>query len=510
MAGVLSSLALWHLTLLAGLPLLPNQPKPQLAQAVVYRGNLAHPIIPQPMGPQAPAAGEPLAEPVEVPRGPSLSLFPSGQYQVPLASLPSLPPPLGLPLLQSQVSCPALQRRLQAIVGAESSVWSISVADARGRLLADVNGQAARLPASNQKLVSTAFALDRLGPDYHLNTQLWRLGDGSFRLTGEGDPDLALPQLQRFARLALATNANANANSAGNGNGNANSNGIGNGNANSANANANSGDGPQTTLLRLQLAEEPPQAWWPQGWNPDDRFYAYGAPVTRLAVTSNSIHAAVANPPARLSGLLAKALAQQGTKTQFSLVSAHLPLPSDAVLVHQEPSAPMHNLLSLANTESHNFTAEVLLRQGAGSWNLQEARRREMQWLAEQGLPMEGVIVADGSGLDRGNRLTSRFLVALLLRMNQHPYANQYLASLAVAGRRGTLRNLFIGSPIEGRFYAKTGTLTGVRSISGVLETADGPRYVSNISNGASVPNDTIRQVLLQVLRTELCDAQPG
>jgi hypothetical protein len=33
---------------------------------------------------------------------------------------------------------------------------------------------------------------------------------------------------------------------------------------------------------------------------------------------------------------------------------------------------------------------------------------------------------------------------------------------------------------------------------------------VSNISNGASVPNDTIRQVLLQVLRTELCDAQPG
>ncbi len=492
MAGVISSLALWHLTLLAGLPLLPNQPKPQLAQAVVSRRDLARAITPQPMGPQAAAAaaGEALTEPVEVPRGPSLSLFPSGQYQVPLASLPSSPPPLGLPLLQSQVSCPALQRRLQAIVGAESSVWSISVADARGRLLADVNGQAARLPASNQKLVSTAFALDRLGPDYHLNTQLWRLGDGSFRLTGEGDPDLALPQLQRFARLALATNANAN--------------------ANSANANANSGDGPQPTLLRLQLAEEPPQAWWPQGWNPDDRFYAYGAPVTRLAVTSNAIHAAVANPPARLSGLLAKALAQQGTKTQLSLVSAHLPLPSDAVLVHQEPSAPMHNLLSLANTESHNFTAEVLLRQGAGSWNLQEARRREMQWLAEQGLPMEGVMVADGSGLDRGNRLTSRFLVALLLRMNQHPYANQYLASLAVAGRRGTLRNLFIGTPIEGRFYAKTGTLTGVRSISGVLETADGPRYVSNISNGASVPNDTIRQVLLQVLRTELCDAQPG
>jgi D-alanyl-D-alanine carboxypeptidase/D-alanyl-D-alanine-endopeptidase (penicillin-binding protein 4) len=433
------------------------------------------------------------SEPVEVHRGPSLSPYDPGLYQVPLASLPASPPPLGLPLLQGQVSCPPLQQRLRAIVGGEAPVWSISVADAQGRLLADVNGQAPRLPASNQKLVSTAYALDRLGPDYRLNTQLWRLGDGSFRLTGEGDPDLALPQLQRFARLALATNASANANA----------------NAN-ASANANGGDGVQPTLLRLQLAEEPPQAWWPQGWDPDDRFYSYGAPVTRLAVTSNAVYAAVANPPARLSSLLAKSLAQQGSKAQLSLVSARLPIPADAVLVHQEPSAPMYNLLSLANTESHNFTAEVLLRQGAGTWDLQEARRREMQWLAEQGLPMEGVMVADGSGLDRSNRLTSRFLAALLLRMNQHPYANQYLASMAVAGRRGTLRNLYIGTPIEGRLFAKTGTLTGVRSISGVLETADGPRYVSTISNGASLPNDTIRQVLLQVLNTQLCSAQPG
>ena len=493
MAGVLSSLALWHLTLFAGLPLLASQtksalakplaPQPLVAQAAVVQASAVQVSAAQVSAVEANQAQAALSEPGEFHRGPSLSLYSAGQYQVPLASLPASPPPLGLPLLQRQVSCPALQQRLRAIVGGEAAVWSISVADAQGRLLADVNGQAPRMPASNQKLVSTAYALDRLGPDYHLNTQLWRLGDGSFRLTGEGDPDLALPQLQRFARLALATNASAN---------------------------ANGGDGVQPSLLRLQLAEEPPQAWWPQGWNQDDRFYSYGAPVTRLAVTSNAIYAAVANPPARLRSLLAKSLAQQGSQAQLSLVSARLPLPADAVLVHQEPSAPMFNLLSLANTESHNFTAEVLLRQGAGTWDLQQARSREMQWLAEQGLPMEGVMVADGSGLDRSNRVTSRFLAALLLRMNQHPYANQYLASMAVAGRRGTLRNLFIGTPIEGRLFAKTGTLTGVRSISGVLETADGPRYVSSISNGASLPNDTIRQVLLQVLQTELCSAQPG
>lgn len=393
----------------------------------------------------------------------------------PLASLPPSPPPLGLPLLQSQVSCPALQERIQGIVAGEVSAWSISVADPQGRLLADVNGTRPRVPASNQKLVSTAYALDRLGPDYRLNTQLWRLADGTFRLTGEGDPDLALPQLQRFAQLAIANITS---------------------------------DG-RPAVVRLQLAEEPAQAWWPSGWHPDDRFYAYGAPITRLALTSNAIQSAVSNPPSRLRTLLNKALVQQGGQAQLTLVSARSPVPVDAVLVHQEPSAPMHNLLSLANTESHNFTAEVLLRQGAGTWDLAEARQLEMRWLGEQGLPMAGVTVFDGSGLDRANRLTSRFLAALLLRMNQHPYAADYVASMAVAGRRGTLRNLFIGTPIEGRLYAKTGTLTGVRSISGVLETNDGPRYVSAISNGASSPNDTIGAVMRQVLNTQLCATVP-
>jgi D-alanyl-D-alanine carboxypeptidase/D-alanyl-D-alanine-endopeptidase (penicillin-binding protein 4) len=48
-----------------------------------------------------------------------------------------------------------------------------------------------------------------------------------------------------------------------------------------------------------------------------------------------------------------------------------------------------------------------------------------------------------------------------------------------------------------------------VRSISGILESNDGPRYVSAISNGAGSPNSTIGQVLQQVLNTGLCPPQP-
>jgi D-alanyl-D-alanine carboxypeptidase/D-alanyl-D-alanine-endopeptidase (penicillin-binding protein 4) len=360
------------------------------------------------------------------------------------------------------------------VVGGEAWAWSVTVADPSGRLLADVNGTRPRVPASNQKLVSTAFALDRLGPDYRLSTQLWRLPNGALRLTGQGDPDLALAQLRRFAKLALYSGGSTGA-----------------------------GGG----ATRLELAEEPPQAWWPGGWHPADRAYAYGAPITRLAVTSNTITGAVSNPPSRLRTLLRRSLAQQGGNLQLAMVSARDPLPEGAVLLHQEPSTTMHGLLSLANTESHNFTAEVLLRQAADSWQLGLAQQRTTRWLQQQGLPMAGVRVADGSGLDRANRLTSRFLAALLLRMDQHPYARLYRASMAVAGRRGTLRNLYNGTSLDGRFYGKTGTLTGVRSISGILQTSAGPRYVSAISNGAAAPNTTIGRVLRQVQNTSLCGA---
>ena len=400
----------------------------------------------------------------------------TGLPAVATAPLPDLPPPSGSPVLQSQITCPSLQRQLSAVLGDEATVWSVTVADGSGRLLADVNGTRPRIPASNQKLLSTAFALDRLGPDYRLATQLWRLPNGSFRLVGSGDPDLALPQLQRFAKLAVQSGGSS---------------------------------GPAPGVVRLELAEEEAGNWWPQGWHWADRGTAYGAPVTRLAITSNVIDAAVTNPPARLRSLLQKTMTQEGGKANLVMVPARAPLTSEAVLIHEESSIDMHGLLSLANTESHNFTAEVLLRSAAGTWDLPEAARLETLWLSRQGLPMEGVRIVDGSGLDRANRLTSRFLAALLLRMNQHPYARNYVASMSVAGRRGTLRNLFKGSSLDGNLFGKTGTLTGVRAISGVLQTQDGPRFVSAISNGAGAPNQTIGAILRQVQNVSLCGGSP-
>jgi len=418
--------------------------------------------------------------------------------QLPVWAAPPLlaPPPVvqrqGQAMLSGGALCPALQTALESAVGSEERVWSVSVLDQRGQLLADLNGGVPRVPASNQKLVSTAFALDRLGPDFRLKTQLLRHGDGSLEIVGEGDPDLSIAEIQKFAMVALGQG----------------------------------GSRTPTSLvaapLQLMVREEPRQRWWPADWDPADRSYAYGAPITRLALTSNALHMAVMDPAARLQRILNSTIRQQGGQIRLQMVDqqtreAALARSDEAtVVLHSEDSAPMHALLSLANTESHNFTAEVLMREAADAWDVNRASLATTRWMQAQGLPMTGLRVRDGSGLSRGNRLTSRSLSVLLWRMAQHPLAAYYQASMAIAGQRGTLRNYFRGTSLQGRFWGKTGTLTGVRSISGILKTSDGPRYVSMISNGAYAPNSVMGEILLASQRISRCPAwneavtQPG
>ena len=395
------------------------------------------------------------------------------------------PPPLqrqGLPGRSQRPICPALQNSVRAAVGASTAAWSISVLDDRGQLLADLNGWLPRIPASNQKLISTAFALDRLGPDQRLRTQLLRHGNGQLELVGEGDPDLTIQDVQRLAMVALGQGVSRST-------------------------------ATPRQPVSLMLRDVPSQRWWPSDWPDDDRGYAYGAPITRLALTSNALHMAVMDPAERLRRVLQATARQRGGQFAMQMVNSDQregerqsnrfsPAPQ---VLHSEESAPMHALLSLANTESHNFTAEVLLREGADSWDLNRAVLANTQWLQAQGVPLRGLRIRDGSGLSRGNRVTSRTLSALFWRMAQHPLGAYYQASMAIAGRRGTLRRYWRGSSLQGRFWGKTGTLRGVRAVSGILETAAGPRYVSMLANGAVDPYSVMGQVLQDTRRLSRC-----
>ena len=403
--------------------------------------------------------------------------IPVAASQVVPLTIPPLPPTeQPLPQLQPGRSCPALEKALRTNVGSEARVWSVTVLNSDGDVLGDVNGSVPRIPASNQKLISTAYALDRLGPDFRLKTRLIQRPDGSLELNGQGDPDLGIAGLQRFVLAALRQGG----------------------------ARGNSVAG-----VKLMVREEPRSNWWPSDWHPADRGYAYGAPITRLALTSNAVGGAVSDPYSRLQRLFQQEALRRGGTVQIQrgqpVAETLSAVQQNTVVLHEESSAPMHALLSLANTESHNFTAEVLMRQASGLWDVRAASRATERWMFEQGLPIQGLRVADGSGLSRNNRVTSNTIAALLMRMDQHPFSAYYQASMAIAGQRGTLRNLYRGSVLDGRFRGKTGTISGVRSISGYLQTVDGPRYVSMISNGSVRPNTVMGQILRSVQRFSPC-----
>jgi D-alanyl-D-alanine carboxypeptidase/D-alanyl-D-alanine-endopeptidase (penicillin-binding protein 4) len=136
---------------------------------------------------------------------------------------------------------------------------------------------------------------------------------------------------------------------------------------------------------------------------------------------------------------------------------------------------------------SDNNTAELLVKEigrvGRGSATRIDGLNVIASKIAEWGLPGDGVALLDGSGLDRTNYLTCDLLAQLLERDGQDGLVT---TALATAGKTGTLRDVFLSGPGSGTMRAKTGTLNGVKSLSGMFPLDDGRSTVfALIMNGS-------------------------
>ncbi|HSM66430.1 MAG TPA: D-alanyl-D-alanine carboxypeptidase/D-alanyl-D-alanine-endopeptidase [Ilumatobacteraceae bacterium] len=146
-------------------------------------------------------------------------------------------------------------------------------------------------------------------------------------------------------------------------------------------------------------------------------------------------------------------------------------------------SQPLGDVLAEMLTNSDNDTAEMLVKElgvadgGVGTLpaGLDVIDRTLRSW----GVPMAGVRLTDGSGLSSDNRLTCAALLAVLQRVAAGPVA----AGLPVAGRTGTLSDEFVGTAVDGRLAAKTGTLgnppveldpPAVKALAGLIGTTGG------------------------------------
>jgi D-alanyl-D-alanine carboxypeptidase/D-alanyl-D-alanine-endopeptidase (penicillin-binding protein 4) len=106
------------------------------------------------------------------------------------------------------------------------------------------------------------------------------------------------------------------------------------------------------------------------------------------------------------------------------------------------------------------------------------ARRRIKTWLAEKNLQLPELVLDNGSGLSRSERISAEGLSQLLLAAWQSPVMPELMSSLPLAGVDGTLKKRLGNNSTNGRAHLKTGYLDGVRAIAGYVLDSKGKRWI--------------------------------
>jgi D-alanyl-D-alanine carboxypeptidase len=166
--------------------------------------------------------------------------------------------------------------------------------------------------------------------------------------------------------------------------------------------------------------------------------------------------------------------------------SASFDPPAGATEMLRWRSLPLRAGAFTINVVSHNEFADTLAHHN-GWVASQESTyaaggAAAKQTLADLGVDTTGLALNDGSGLSHDNRVSARMLVGLLGAMLETPEGPAWRGTFAVAGVRGTLGSRMTGADTIGRFFGKTGSLTGVIALSGVLDNRhDGQRYLASM-----------------------------
>ncbi|PAP77598.1 D-alanyl-D-alanine carboxypeptidase/D-alanyl-D-alanine endopeptidase [Rubrivirga marina] len=431
-----------------------------------------------------------------------------------------------------------LAERIDEVLDArafDDAYWGAYVVNLdTGTELYDRNAARRFIPASNMKILSTAAAVDALGPGFRYRTRLYADGEvqngtllGSLIVRGAGDPTIGGryadgDMLRVFRQWADSLRA--------------------------AGIRRIQGDviGDDDVFDNVHLG---------QGWQWDDLKWYYGAEVSGLQFNEGTVHVEVhgtsPGSPARIEvepdygyarfvnrstttsgGGIREGYDRALSENVFT-VSASVPAgrtetedlsivnPTDYFVstmigvfedqgievvgaavdvdewgrrpryelltrVATTTSPPLSEIIKETNESSNNLYAEHLLRT-LGAYVYRGADlptgsafagfEASKPFLERVGVDPESFRVADGSGLSALNRLTPVGLVGVLRGMYQHPdraTREAFWNSLAVGGYTGTIRSRYRSGDARGNVRAKTGYISGARTLSGYVRSASG------------------------------------
>ncbi len=158
------------------------------------------------------------------------------------------------------------------------------------------------------------------------------------------------------------------------------------------------------------------------------------------------------------------------------------------------------------NKDSQNLHAELLLRRtglARGDGSIASGLAEVEAMMAQAGVPRTAWDLSDGSGMSTYNRVSPRAMIALLRWAATQPWGAAWRESFPIAGVDGTLRNRFRGTALEGRLFAKTGTINAANGLSGYMIGASGRTlafaFFANDMPGGASATARMDAVLLEI-----------
>jgi D-alanyl-D-alanine carboxypeptidase/D-alanyl-D-alanine-endopeptidase (penicillin-binding protein 4) len=340
--------------------------------------------------------------------------------------------------------------------------FSVSIINNKGEIISSYNEDVPRLPASNQKLFSSAYVLSKYKLNNNLKTSLFK-NKNDYYLHGQGDPDLNYEDI-----IELISNVKEN------------------------------------KIINFNIVEIDSKLYWPNGWTNTDKLYEYGSPITSLAIESNH------NKYDDIYAL--KNFIKNYLKNKFPNSKIYVNFfDSEKTFylknfkeINKVYSTPILSLLTLTNSESHNFTAESLFKNASNTWNDNNYIKLK-RWLENKGLPATNAYFADASGLSRKNKITTKLVVLFLDKMRYFNDFKAYQSTLSITGVRGTLAKRFVNSELSGKFFGKTGTLSNVFALSGFLYKNEKPIIISIIQNSNKIDKEKAFKLLRDLYYLKSC-----